>query len=343
MPHPGAILSTATCLTVCAFAKLIMYTNHSDEAAVGLLDTDELPAHRSSRQPRWLPDGKNAAIALLTVANLIWMSVILTRAGTQNVDVGSMAQAVNHSEIGGLLNHPAFCAYVRHASSKLIRDTAIVPALPRTAMRFHWDTPYSSPNDTQSGLLWDKIDTAHGGVAMPHLLAAEKQWQPSMSVPGDDSKGLYLLEGYHQLHCLVSPVLPKGEPSLHYRRRSCASYSSKAWRARPSAIQYSMLVTASITSVRYERSDGFSLDPPRADSCLNQFIICHADNTPLYTTGDHTSGDGQLHMCNDWSALRDYATEHSACFHDRVGNESLASQFGQCDDGTDGIVVDTSR
>lgn len=68
--------------------------------------------------------------------------------------------------------------------------------------------------------------------------------------------------------------------------------------------------------------------------------MCHADNTPLYTLGQHTSGDGQWHMCNDWNALREYATDNSACFRDRVGNETLAEQFGKCGDGSDGLVVD---
>lgn len=72
-------------------------------------------------------------------------------------------------------------------------------------------------------------------------------------------------------------------------------------------------------------------------SIRSQFIMCHADNTPLYTVGDHTSGSGQVHMCNDWTALRDYATENSACFKDRVGEETVGEQFGHCDDGTDGL------
>lgn len=65
--------------------------------------------------------------------------------------------------------------------------------------------------------------------------------------------------------------------------------------------------------------------------------MCHADNTPLYTLGEHTSGDGQVHMCKDWSALRDYATENSACFKDRTGTETLREQFGHCDGGIDGL------
>lgn len=44
-------------------------------------------------------------------------------------------------------------------------------------------------------------------------------------------------------------------------------------------------------------------------------------------------------MCRDWDALRDYATEHSACFKDRVAFEPLRDQFGHCDGGLDGVKL----
>ena len=71
-----------------------------------------------------------------------------------------------------------------------------------------------------------------------------------------------------------------------------------------------------------------------------QFVVCHADNTPLYTLGQHTAGDGHIHQCRDWNALRDYATENSACFRDRIGLEPLRQQFGHCDGGYDGVRLD---
>ena len=33
--------------------------------------------------------------------------------------------------------------------------------------------------------------------------AAQHQWPVTMYLPSDRSKGVYLLEAYHQLHCLV--------------------------------------------------------------------------------------------------------------------------------------------
>lgn len=38
--------------------------------------------------------------------------------------------------------------------------------------------------------------------------AEQRQWPASMYLPSDHSKGVYLLEAYHQLHCLVSLDVP---------------------------------------------------------------------------------------------------------------------------------------
>lgn len=69
--------------------------------------------------------------------------------------------------------------------------------------------------------------------------------------------------------------------------------------------------------------------------------MCNADSAPLYTYGSTYVGYGQIHKCKDWDALRDYATENSACFD---GNEevSLLEQFGHCDHG-DGLIFGTPQ
>lgn len=69
-----------------------------------------------------------------------------------------------------------------------------------------------------------------------------------------------------------------------------------------------------------------------------QSVVCNADNTPLYTFGDKTAGNGQLHRCRDWGQLRDYATENTACYRDIVEDVPLGDHFGSCDDGDDGVV-----
>lgn len=51
--------------------------------------------------------------------------------------------------------------------------------------------------------LWDNIIPAHGIVAVEHRWAAERQLPATISLPGDPSKGVYIIDAYHQMHCLV--------------------------------------------------------------------------------------------------------------------------------------------
>ncbi|BCS28722.1 uncharacterized protein APUU_70292S [Aspergillus puulaauensis] len=71
---------------------------------------------------------------------------------------------------------------------------------------------------------------------------------------------------------------------------------------------------------------------------LRQYVICNADTTPLYTFGDFTAGDGQMHQCKDWSQVREYATKNTACYRDSVEHIPLGEHFGFCDDGGDGVI-----
>jgi hypothetical protein len=49
------------------------------------------------------------------------------------------------------------------------------------------------------------------------------------------------------------------------------------------------------------------------------------------------AGNGQMHQCRDWTALRDYATKNTACFRDGKPVMSFEDRFGHCDDGKDGL------
>ena len=70
--------------------------------------------------------------------------------------------------------------------------------------RFWWNTEYSPKNHNNSDALWDAILPSHGFIAMNEAWAFERNWPESMRLPSDGSKRVYLLEAYHQLHCLVS-------------------------------------------------------------------------------------------------------------------------------------------
>ena len=185
-----------------------------------------------------------------------------------------------------------------------------------------WWTEYSEKNETEVNALWDAIKPSHGFVAMDEKWAADRHWPETMRLPGDQSKRVFLLEAYHQLHCLVS--------------------SSNRFLSRKRKFLLTLPAQTIIRRTMLELSRGeepnFALShSTHCFDALRQYIQCKSDNTPLYTFGDGTAGDGQLHQCRDWDALRDFATENSACYRDSDGPIILGEHFGYCDDGDDGM------
>ena len=51
---------------------------------------------------------------------------------------------------------------------------------------------------------WNAIIGSHGIVAVDHQWAASKRLPVSESLERDASKGIYTLEAYHSIHCLVN-------------------------------------------------------------------------------------------------------------------------------------------
>lgn len=45
-----------------------------------------------------------------------------------------------------------------------------------------------------------------------------------------------------------------------------------------------------------------------------------------------------MRKCKDWNVLRDWATEHTACYRDSVEDIPIQDHFGYCDGGTDGLT-----
>lgn len=170
-------------------------------------------------------------------------------------------------------------------------------------MQFWWNTDYSPKNHSDSDALWDAILPSHGFVAMDRKWATQQQWPESMYLPSDTTKGIYLLEAYHQLHCLKI-----------IRKTFWEAVERRSYTHHPSGHMEHCFDT------------------------LRQSVQCYADSTPLYTFGDFTAGDGQLHKCRNWHQLRDFATENTACYKDTVEDVLLKEHFGVCDDGSDGLA-----
>ncbi|KAL8950912.1 MAG: hypothetical protein Q9222_003078 [Ikaeria aurantiellina] len=184
------------------------------------------------------------------------------------------------------------------------KDYAQTQELDVVWRRFWWNTEYSPLNHSESDHLWDAIASSHGFVSVDRQWASQQQWPVTGYLPSDKSKGVYLLEAYHHLHCLR--ILRK-----------------TFWEA--------------IEQQPYTYEPG-----PHMEHCfdtLRQSVQCNADNTPLYSFGDNTAGDGQLHKCRDWDQLREYATANTACYRDSIKGIPLGEHFGYCDNGSDGLLA----
>lgn len=51
---------------------------------------------------------------------------------------------------------------------------------------------------------WGDLRVDDGIIALPKSYAMEKGLRPSEQFPWDSSKDIYLVNGYHGIHCLVS-------------------------------------------------------------------------------------------------------------------------------------------
>ena len=49
---------------------------------------------------------------------------------------------------------------------------------------------------------------------------------------------------------------------------------------------------------------------------LRDDVLCHADDTPRYTTNSSgtRTGEGQMRQCRDWSKLEAWAAHYSGCW-----------------------------
>ncbi|KAK4207916.1 hypothetical protein QBC37DRAFT_297720, partial [Rhypophila decipiens] len=140
---------------------------------------------------------------------------------------------------------------------------------------FHWTTEFSGENMTETSLLWSGLFPIGDG-----LVTLEDTWSQSQLLPPsvkrykNSTQSIYLVAGYHQLHCLT--IL---RSVIHHLNEGLP----------------------------------LSVPLAHATHCLDslrQSTMCHADATLLYTEDTHTYGDGQSRVCNDWAALQRWTEEH---------------------------------
>ncbi|KAH7082305.1 hypothetical protein FB567DRAFT_581692 [Paraphoma chrysanthemicola] len=150
---------------------------------------------------------------------------------------------------------------------------------------------------------WNAIIPDHGIVALDRAWAEERGLMRSMYLPSNPQKVMYVLEAYHQLHCLTTT------------RRAFFDLMNH----RP-----------------LER------DMHHYDHCFDamlQTITCTPSTNLMFTFGHRDVNQTQKRQCRDWNALRDWATAHSACDTSDTARRNDIFHQDLCHGPTDGLVL----
>jgi hypothetical protein len=168
-------------------------------------------------------------------------------------------------------------------------------------------TDYSSSNTTLADTLWHSINIDNGVVALSDSFAASHNLRTAQRFPWDTSKGIYILHGFHNLHCLKIVYMSL----LEFRD---GHTQSRTWHHIAHCLD-----------------------------ALRRQILCDADDTPRATERrvEVVSGLGQDRVCRDWGELENWAKAHTACYKrpEKPEDETGLKRFMHCPEGS-GYVVD---
>lgn len=161
----------------------------------------------------------------------------------------------------------------------------------------------AAENHTRRQELWDNINFDAGMIYITPEHAADMELPPAQDFPWDPELKVYLLNGYHNLHCLQS-------------------------------IQRSFVELLAGLSPTYPM--------PHVMHCLDVLrddVICHADDTPRYTTTTKKpeSGMGQMRQCRNWGKLEEWAKKYSGCWRYLDAKHDESSEIWRwtyCPEGT---------
>ncbi|KAF7631410.1 hypothetical protein F9C07_2276768 [Aspergillus flavus] len=146
-----------------------------------------------------------------------------------------------------------------------------------------WNTKYSGSNEREVSDLWhNEIPWENGIIAIDKQEASSLGLPESQSFPWDVTKGIYILNAHHILHCIRNLYISIEE----YRYN------------RPQSVTYPHILHC-LDSIRVE-------------------TMCAADDTlryvPLNNMSGFKPGDGQKRMCRDWHQIQSFVKKHDPCY-----------------------------
>ncbi|KAH8892134.1 hypothetical protein GQ53DRAFT_863878 [Thozetella sp. PMI_491] len=150
---------------------------------------------------------------------------------------------------------------------------------------FHnWDDILDGEeNLEEADVEWSRMfPVGNGIVALKDETVAQMQLPPSVKNPMEEYRSLYILAGYHSLHCLTL--------------------------IRHAMFQYYLNQNAPITHIMEE---GRWMHAKHCLSDLRQSLICNLDETLLAQPNNNAQpGDGQLIQCKNITTTVNWLKEH---------------------------------
>ncbi|KAI1327327.1 hypothetical protein F5Y16DRAFT_198762 [Xylariaceae sp. FL0255] len=198
----------------------------------------------------------------------------------------------------------------------ILRRTEVNPPTKYAGLRRDREEPifvktkYDSENETLQDQLWHDISVDSAYVALDDEWATQRGLPIAQRFPWDHSKGLYLLHGFHNLHCLKTIYLSLAE---------------------------------------YRRGDAQTRDWRHVSHCLDALrrqVICDADDTPRKTERrpEVVSGILQHRMCRRWEDLEDFAKQHTACYKrpedPGLDTRPIIDRFKHCPPGSGYVITE---
>lgn len=120
----------------------------------------------------------------------------------QCLHLSSNSGAVTERTMYGMLDrlHPNSHSLLRCNSGNLSHDFDL-PWMSKS--------PYFGEDEVVADQLWEDISIDNGTVALDDSYVKTIGLPPSQRFPWDEHKGIYLLNGFHSMHCLVCEGIPK--------------------------------------------------------------------------------------------------------------------------------------
>jgi Mycotoxin biosynthesis protein UstYa len=119
-----------------------------------------------------------------------------------NVTLYTQNQRLKLATNDGGFSKSLYTFFFFHQAPRLTALIAGIYARGKTWTQFHTYTKYSDINQSVSDPAWESF-TTNGFVAIPHDEAADFGLPVAEDFPDDESKGVYVLTGFHDIHCVV--------------------------------------------------------------------------------------------------------------------------------------------